>query len=352
MFDKLIGNNHIKEILQRMIRLGRVPNSLLFTGADGIGKREFALETAKAFACQNPGEAGESCDACGACKRAEKFAVPKVEDSTKVDESLRNKFRKVFFSEHSDIGMVVPLKKNILVDSIRNLEEEANFRPFEARARFFLIDEAEKLNEEASNALLKTLEEPSPTSHIFLITSRPAALLPTIRSRCQTLRFAPIEPKQIEGFLESKKQFSVTDAELLSKLSRGSIGRALDLDLGKFRERREAMLKVLDSLTPQPNRAVLLKTAEEINDAKNKDYYDDFLEILEILIHDLWTLRLGKDEIVNADLKSQLEKLSENTESKRLSAWLTEIETLRENFTVNLNRKIATDALFMQMAHN
>lgn len=345
MFDKLVGNNHIKEILQRMIRKGRVPNSLLFAGADGIGKREFALETAKAFVCQNPREAGEACDACGACKRAEKFQLPKSDK--------KEDYEKVFFSEHPDIGIVVPFKNNILIESIRQLEEEANFRPFEARARFFLIDDAEKLSfakDNSANALLKTLEEPSPTTHIFLITARPGALLPTIRSRCQTLRFAPVEPKQIEGFLESKKQFSVTDAELLSKLSRGSIGRALNLDLGKFREQRESMLKVLDGLITKPSRAVLLKAAEEMNDAKNKDYYEASLEILEILIHDVWTLRLGAGEIVNADLKPQLETLSETVESRRLSAWLSEIEIMRENFAVNLNRKIATDALFMRMA--
>jgi DNA polymerase-3 subunit delta' len=344
MFDKLIGNNHVKEILQRMLRTRRVPNSLLLTGADGIGKREFALETAKAFACQNRGANGEACDACGACKRAEKFNFPNSKDK---DDN-----EKIFFSEHPDIGLIRQAGKFITVNQMRELETEANFRPYEAAARFFLIDDAEKMNEAAANALLKTLEEPSPSSHIFLVSSRPAALLPTIRSRCQTLRFAPIEAKQIEGFLESKKQFSITDAELLSKLARGSIGRALELDLGKFRERREAMLKVLESLSAKPNRAVLLKTAEEICEAKNKDYYEDFLEILETLIYDLWTLRLGKDEIVNADLKPQLEKLSETAEARRLSAWLAEIETLRENFTVNLNRKIATDALFMQMAGN
>ena len=344
MFDKLIGNNHVKEILQRMIATRRVPNSLLFTGADGIGKREFALETAKSFACQNPRETREACDVCGACKRAEKFNFPNSRDK---DDN-----EKIFFSEHPDIGLIRQAGKFITVNQMRELETESNFRPFEAAARFFLIDDAEKMNEAAANALLKTLEEPSPSSHIFLITSRPAALLPTIRSRCQTLRFAPVEPKQIEGFLESKKQFSVSSAELLSKLSRGSIGRALSLDLDKFRERRESMLRVLESLSAQPNRAVLLKTAEEMNDAKNKDYYEDFLEILEILIHDVWILRLGKDEIVNVDLKSQLEKISESAESKRLSKWLAEIETVRENFAVNLNRKIATDALFMQMALN
>jgi DNA polymerase-3 subunit delta' len=343
MFDKLIGNHHVKEILQRMIRKGRVPNSLLFVGADGVGKREFALETAKAFACQNPTATGGACGVCGACKRADKFNFPTSKDK---DDN-----EKIFFSEHPDIGLARQAGKFITVEQMRELETESNFRPYEAKARFFLIDEAEKMNEAASNALLKTLEEPSPTAHIFLITSRPAALLPTIRSRCQMLRFAPIEAKQLEGFLESKKQFSVADAEILSRLARGSIGRALNLDLGKFRERREAMIKALESLSAKPNRAVLLKTAEEMNDAKNKDYYEDFLEILETLIHDVWTLRLGRNEIVNVDLKSQLITFSENIESKRLSAWLSEIETLRENFAVNLNRKIATDALFMQMAH-
>ncbi|HEY0051277.1 MAG TPA: hypothetical protein VGB68_18420, partial [Pyrinomonadaceae bacterium] len=92
MFDKLIGNGHVKEILQRMIAKRRVPNSLLFVGADGIGKREFALETAKAFACQNRRETGEACDACGACRRAEKFNFPNSRDK---DDN-----EKIFFSEH------------------------------------------------------------------------------------------------------------------------------------------------------------------------------------------------------------------------------------------------------------
>ena len=111
------------------------------------------------------------------------------------------------------------------------------------------------------------------------------------------------------------------------------------------------MLKVLESLLVRPERAVLLRAAEDMNDAKNKDDYDPTLEILETLIHDVWTLRIGDAEkIVNADILNQLEKLAEHSEAKRLAAWLVKIETLRENFNVNLNRKIATDALFMQMA--
>lgn len=344
MFDKLIGNNHLKEIFKRLLNNGRLPHSLLFVGEEGVGKRAFALELAKAFVCQNLQPSGEACDACGACRRAEKFDFPKPDD--------RDEFKKVIFSEHPDIGLVIPYNRNILVQAIRNLETEANFRPFEAKARFFIIDNADKMNDEASNALLKTLEEPSATTFIFLITSRPASLLTTIRSRCQTVRFAPVETKQIEGYLEGTKHYTIEDAELLSKLAHGSIGRALDLDLGRFRRQRETVLKILESLLENSNRAALLKIAEEINDAKNKDYYEIYLEILQTLIHDIWTLHHGESEekIINADLKNKLSRLAQSASSKQLAAWMTEIETLRENLSVNLNRKIATDALFMKMA--
>ncbi|MDQ3181181.1 MAG: DNA polymerase III subunit delta' [Acidobacteriota bacterium] len=346
MFNKLIGNNPIKEVLRRMLATDRVPPSMLFAGAEGVGKKRFALELAKSFVCQTPSNF-EACDKCSACNRADKFAFPKADD--------KDAHQEVIFSEHPDIGLVIPYNKNILIDAVRDLEKEANFRPYEAKARFFLIDDAEKLNtakDNAANALLKTLEEPAPTSYIFLITSRPDALLPTILSRCQTIRFAPIPPKEIETHLLETNKFSPGDALLLAKLSAGSIGHALSMDLEKFRGQREMMIQVLESLLIKQDRAVLLQTAEEMNDAKNKDSYNASLEILESLIHDIWKLSLGANDenIVHADIKPQLTKLAENADSKRLAAWLVEIETMRENFNVNLNRKIATDALFMQMA--
>lgn len=344
MFDSLIGNYHIKDILKRLIKEKRVPNSLLFTGEEGIGKRRFALELAKSFVCQNPSD-GDACDRCPVCRRADRFTFPKSDD--------RDAHKKVIFSEHPDIGTVIPYNRNILVDAIRDLEREANFRPFEAGARFFLIDRADKMNPEAANALLKTLEEPPNSSHIFLITSRPMALLPTIRSRCQTLRFAPIEPKEIKDYLLSTKEFAPEDAALLARISRGKLGYALDLDLEKFRTQRETMLKVLESLIARPDRAALLRTAEDMNEAKNKDVFEDYLKILQTLIHDIWSLRLGasNEKIVNVDLTDQLQSFADRAESRHLSAWLMEIEIMRERFAVNINRKIATDALFMEMAH-
>lgn len=345
MFDKLIGNGHIKEILKRLIKERRVPNSLLFAGEEGIGKKSFALELAKSFVCQKPAD-GEACDKCPACRRADIFTIPSPTDKNK------DEFKKVFFSGHSDVGKVVPYKRTILVDAIRHLETEANFRPYEAEARFFIIDPADKMNDEAANALLKTLEEPPATSHIFLITSRPLKLLPTIRSRCQTLRFAPIQSKEIKDYLLSTKKFTPEDAGLLARLSRGRLGYALDLNLEKFRAQREAMFKVLESLIIRKDRAALLKTAEEMNDAKNKDDYENYLKILQTLIHDIWSVKLGAadEQILNSDLLNHLKRFAERADRQNLSAWLAEIETMREQFAVNINRKIATDALFMQMA--
>ena len=130
MFDKLIGNDQIKKILKRFIAVKRVPNSLLFAGEEGIGKRLFALEFAKCFVCQNL-QNGEACDECAACRRADNFVIPNPTDKNK------DEFKKVFFSDHPDIGTVVPYKRNILVDAIRNLELEANFRPLRSRKPFF-----------------------------------------------------------------------------------------------------------------------------------------------------------------------------------------------------------------------
>ncbi len=327
-----------------MSKTDRVPHSLLFAGKKGVGKKQFALELAKLFICQNPNDL-EACDKCPACQRADNFTFPKFDD--------RDAHKEMIFSEHPDIGFIIPYGKNILVDAVRDLEREANFRPYEAKARFLLIDDADKMNDAASNALLKTLEEPPATSYIFLITSRPDSLLPTILSRCQTIRLSPIPTNVIKDHLLETKKFSPDDAAILAKLSAGSIGNALSLDLEKFRNQRETMLKVVESLLIKQDRVILLRTAEEMNDAKNKDNYDASLKVLETLIHDVWKLTLGADEenIINADITNNLKKLAENADAKRLVSWLTEIETMRENFAVNLNRKIATDALFMQMAN-
>lgn len=343
MFSKLVGNEHVKQTLRHLLSKGRVPNSLLFAGDDGIGKRQFAIELAKAFVCMKTSN-GEACDLCAACRRADAFTFPKSDD--------KDAHKRIIYSDHPDIGTVIPYNRNILVDAVRHLESEANFRPYEAPARFFIIDDADKMNDAASNAVLKTLEEPPSTSHIFLITSRPDSLLATIRSRCQVLRFAPVASEEIEKFLIQDRAFTHDEARLAARLSRGSIGRAVSINVEKFRDRREKMLGVVSNVIEKADRAALLKIAEEMNDAKNKDSFEENLDVLQALIHDVWTLGVegGPDRIVNTDLADKLKSLADNRIKADLPRWLMEIDTIRENLAVNINRKLAVDGLFVTMA--
>jgi DNA polymerase-3 subunit delta' len=195
------------------------------------------------------------------------------------------------------------------------------------------------------------LEEPPATTHIVLITSRPDSLLQTIRSRCQTIHFAPVGANEIRQYLIEKKGALPTDAESIAKLSAGSIGKALNFDLGMFRAQRDAMLDVLKRALIEKDRAALLQASETLNDAKNKDAYEENLDILETLIRDIWMIKLGNEtEIVNTDILNDLSRLAEDISQQTAAAWLNEIERLRQSFLVNINRKIVTDALFIEMA--
>jgi DNA polymerase III subunit delta' len=344
MFDKLIGNARVKETLKRFLLRGRVPNALLFAGDAGIGKRQFALELARNFLCTDD-EADEACGLCPVCLRVGEFNIPQVTDKNK------SEFEKVFFGGHGDVALAVTYKNFILVDAIRDLEKEANYRPFEGSARFFIVDEAERMNDAASNALLKILEEPPPTSYIFLITSRAESLLPTIRSRCQTLRFAPVPVDEIERYLINERAFTHDEARLASRLSRGSIGRAVSMDIADVRGRRERMLGVLQGAIETGDRAALMRVADEMGDAKNKDRFEESLDMLGSLIHDVWSLRTAGDDtrLANADLADGLARLADKAGPADLPAWLADIETLRQNLVVNINRKVAAAALFAGM---
>src|SRR5947209_7204151 len=216
MFDRLVGNERAKETLRRMLRQGRVPGALLFAGDEGLGKQLFALELARALNCRAR-RGVEACGVCPSCKRTGKFESPPAE---------RDEYKKVLWSEHRDVGRVLPFNRNILVDAVGGSERECNCRPAEGEARVFLVEDAESLNDAASNALLKTLEEATPTTHLILITSRPAALLPTIRSRCQTVRFAPLAVEELESYLVKNRKRAGEEARLAAHLAAGRPGVA------------------------------------------------------------------------------------------------------------------------------
>lgn len=343
VFSRLTGNNNVKLTLRRLTAKGRVPNSLLFTGDDGVGKRQFALEVIKTFLCSQVTD-GEACDVCSACRRALHFTLPKAD--------AREDHKRVIVSDHPDVGMVIPYNGTVLIDAIRHLETEANFRPFEGSARFFIIDDADRMNRAASNALLKTLEEPPESSYIFLITSRPDSLLSTIRSRCQTIRFSPVSSAEIEDFLVEARAFTRDESRLAARMARGSVSRAVSMDVEAFRKRRDRMFGVVGNAIQSGSLASLLKTGEEMNEAKDKEVFEEHLNVLQSLIHDIWKVAVtgDRDQIENSDLSDEIEQLASESGRHDLAAWMRSIDEVRANLKININRKVAADALFVSMA--
>ena len=345
MFERIIGNPDAKARLARMVAAGRLPNSLILAGSEGIGKRLFAIELARSFTCTNR-SGYEPCGRCSACMRSETFVLPKPTDKNK------DEFERVIRSGHGDVCTVVNYKNFILVKAIRDLEREANFRPFEASARFFIIDDAHKMNETAANALLKILEEPPSTAFLCLITSRLDSLLPTILSRCQILRFPTIATPSIERYLVEDRAFAPDDAKLASRISNGSIGSALALNVDRFRERRQLMLDVIKNALFRKDLSIAVRAAEELTDAKNKDHFEENLEILGTLARDVWLVRISgvSKRIVNADITDEIVNLSKSPKALDFAKWLAALVKLRSDLAVNINRKAATDSLMVRIA--
>lgn len=342
MFDNLVGNQRIKETFGKMFRESRIPGSMLFTGEDGIGKRLFALEIAKALNCLNPVDFSP-CTKCVRCRRISKFFFPATDD--------KDANEPIHWSQFPDVGVIRASGAFIRVSQMRNLEREANFLPYEGEARVFIVEDADRLNDSSSNALLKTLEEPPSTTHLILLTARPAQLFATIRSRCQLFRFSPLAPEEISGFLVSERGQSKEDADLLARISGGSLGRAIETRLDEYKEARSAMLEILMSLAGDRDRVKLLKESEQLNNLKSKDDYERRLELLTGLIRDLWLLKLGAsgDQIVNLDLAPQLGKAAEGRDSRTAAGWIRLIEKHKSGFKFNINKKVATDALLLGM---
>lgn len=130
------------------------------------------------------------------------------------------------------------------------------------------------------------------------------------------------------------------------------MGRALSNDLVTFTSQRKAMLKVLNALVLSDDRAQLLRSAEQLNEAQYKDEFEERLDVLETLIRDAWMLSLGvqPDKLVNEDLSAELTEISRKMDPSRAADWILQIEDLREQLIVNINRKVTTDALFLVMA--
>ena len=320
-FASVVGHERVRDLLAASIRGGRLPPALLLTGPDGVGKRTLALAAARALVCTKG--SGEPCDACSACSRAARGL-------------------------HPDVVVVEPETATIKIEQVRDMVREVLALPFEGRARGFVVDEAHLMTEQASNALLKSLEEPPATSHVFLVTASPQALLPTIRSRCQTLRFGPLPKAVLESYLRERGGLDPDEARLRAGLAGGSIGAALAFDSDAYRSSRNELLSLLE-------RAGKVGMVERMEAAQRLADLEDpalALTTLRALLRDALLLRhgAGAATLLNADVEPRLRAVARGAVGERAGALAEAAGETRENLRLNANKLLSMDVLMDALA--
>lgn len=257
-FATIRGHEPIIAGLRSAWERERVAHAYLFAGPPGVGKRLAAVAFFQLLSCKSPGPGPDACGECRPC-------------------------RLIGGGTHPDLLQLVAEKRSIKIDQVRDLTRTLRFPPVEAKVRGILIHDAETLLDASANALLKTLEEPSPRNTFVLLTAQPNALLATIRSRCQQVRFGVLPRGVVAEWLQANHQLDATSAHEVAAMSGGSFGAAEDLMDPRLTALRREWLGVLgrmQELTPTE----LLGAAETL--AGDRESIPPVLDALRIGLRD------------------------------------------------------------------
>ncbi|OGS37342.1 MAG: hypothetical protein A2293_05315 [Elusimicrobia bacterium RIFOXYB2_FULL_49_7] len=250
-------------VLEKALASGKLHHACLFTGPDGSGKTAAAVETALSLLCRAPDN--RPCRTCLSCRKLLHYNHPdfrvvfpflseksfqdtakelQLRETARQAEGEKVTYRDLFLKYLSEsAGELVrdPLRpprmmsdfkdknREITISIVRDLLEEVSMPPSESPFKVFLVAEADRMNSEAANALLKTLEEPPTYAKFLLVSSRPQRLLPTLRSRCQIVKFQPLQEADLLSYLESLPRTGGLSLRLASAFSDGSVREALSL---------------------------------------------------------------------------------------------------------------------------
>jgi DNA polymerase-3 subunit delta' len=229
------------------------------------------------------------------------------------------------------------------VEQARQLRNAAQYNSSEGHRRVFLIDEADRANDEAANSLLKTLEEPGPQLTIILTAENPYELLPTIRSRAVPFYFSPLTVEEMRRFFDLRPDLSAADRKRLASWAQGSPGRALEIDPQEYVERRAALLGLLATSLDAAGFGQALAGAETIG-RRSKDKLEIVNEILYGLLSDIVRLSHGVGEIVNEDIRSELSALASRASFDWIAKAAEGLDDIEEFRRRNIQKQIALEA--------
>ena len=341
-FRDLAGHRRLVSLLSRGVARDALPPALLLAGPRGVGKRRTALALAQALNCLEPirgaadaADRSLEVDACGVCASCRRIA--------------RGVHPDVVILEPGDSG-------SIKIEDVRDVVASAGFRPFEARRRVVIVDDADAMGAPAQNALLKTLEEPPSASVFVLVSSMPDALLPTVLSRCPRLRFGALAPAEVAAVLITGHEYSEADAGAAAAESGGSVGRALEMRSTDLVESRDAAQRLLEHTArlADPSRridAVKDLTGKKGTPASERDQLASCLRALSSLLRDIGVLVSGGDVglLANRDLQGVLQRLAPAFEGDRSERAFAAVDEALVALERNASPKVVANWLVLQL---
>jgi DNA polymerase-3 subunit delta' len=324
--DDILGNGRVKKILRLALEKDRLPNSLLFHGPEGVGKRRLALTLAKAVNCEL--NQGDACDECPACLAISGKRFPDVQE-------------------------IEPSGQVIRVEHVREMRQAAYMRPMAGRKRVFIISEADKMNEESSNTVLKILEEPPFFSHFILVTDKLHLILPTIKSRCQALQFAPVGKEVIAGALRNKG-FGEDQARIVSLFVGGNLEEALEINWDEIQEVRREAWGLFVSLAKPEEPSRFLRSYGFAQRGLIREDLERRLEIMASFCRDMALIAEGGDvsQLLNPDFAEEFRALEGSWSLEKGQHFLRAIAGAFSGLAKNLNMSLIASAFYSLLGEN
>ena len=397
-FREFLGNTPAVESLRAAIAAGRLPHSLILSGPTGAGKYTLALMLAMAVECQRqPRElssprsqlnAQSLAGFCGECSNCTRIAgAADLEDQVAAAvlarEDLRETDKKetrVLIQPHPDLLILPPDPPQLLIKlgQVRTLIQRAHYLPSEAPRRIFILTSASMMKE-AANSLLKVLEEPPDTVLILILAENPGELLPTIRSRCATVRLGALPVEEIESLLAARRpDVPASQRTLIARLAQGAAGRAIAFDLETYTAARADALIFLRNAaatagagapsfaassqrvgssnasrtaSSDPDHTALFKMTETYRaGADGQTKTSALLRAIALLLEDLLLLDSGTPDLVrNTDLCAELDHLAAALPFAWIESASHALDQVHSGLRRNLLRSLSLDAFAAQL---
>lgn len=323
---QIIGNEPLQQVFSSLIKEGRLHHCYLFEGPKGVGKATLATKIIKRVNCMSSELSEDSLEACQKCWSCQMIDIQEHPDVLTVG---------------LDPERTAPI---ISVRQARDIISKVELPPFRAPKRFVVIDPADAMKDEASNALLKTFEEPPDQTHFILITESAHRLLPTIRSRSQRVRFQPCSETELMKWLDTQ---GCTETQLTARLAAGCPGKSKELMSGALNDWMMVRSELVEVL--QESAEYRFRYAQGLtrgNREKWLPYYMLCLDVLQSLCRDALCILSGRaDEIINLDIQSFILRWSERISMERTYFLYSEVERLRRDLEIYINSRLLLDEL-------